>query len=315
MNDLFKIWIYACVVGLVASGQVMAATETVLQVKPSKTALFDVALRDNTLVAVGERGVVVSSSDAGKLWKTITTPTNRSLTSVAFVSDKVLIAVGHGATLLRSEDAGASWQEIPMSDIGKDSLLGLLVTKDGRVITYGAFGTYLESTDTGKTWQRRNVVREGFDRHISQVIEVNDRLLLVGESGTLAVSDDKGATWSELSSPYQGSYFGALALRDGAMLIFGMRGNAYRSTDGGVSWVKVPIASNSTLNSGSIDANGNVALVGNNGLIATSKDNAASFQLAHAPEGLPLASAKYMSDGTLVYVGYMSTGQFKPAGK
>jgi len=314
-NALCIVLIPALLIGFLTTVHAAGNHEPLIQVKVAKTALFDLARRGNGLVAVGERGVVVKSTDGGKAWTTFPTPTTRTLTSVVFVDDKTLVAAGHGATLLRSEDAGTSWQAIVVPEIGKDSILGLLATRDGRVIAYGSFGIYIESADAGKTWQRRTVVKGDFDRHISQVIEVGDKLLLVGESGTLALSPDKGATWSDLKSAYQGSYFGALALPDGAMLIFGMRGNIYRSADGGTSWTHIPIAATSTLNSGSIDANGRVALVGNNGLLVTSSDNGLTFAIGHAPEGLPLASAKFLNDGTLFYVGYMSTGWIKPVEK
>ena len=299
----------ALLAGLItASHAAVPAAPVVQQVTPAKITLLDLAIQGNKLVAVGERGVVVESTDGGRNWSTFFTPSTRSLTSVVFVDDKTLVAAGHGATLLRSEDGGATWQAIVLAEIGKDSVLGLLVRSDKTVIAYGAFGMYLESTDAGKTWKKRTAVKEGFDRHISQVIEAGEQLVLVGESGTIAVSKDKGTTWSEIKSPYAGSLFGAIALRDGALLIYGMRGNIYRSTDGGVNWSQVAIDSNSTINGGSIDASGRVVLVGNGGLVAISTDNGLSFALRHAPEGLPLAQARFLSDGSLVYVGYLATG-------
>jgi photosystem II stability/assembly factor-like uncharacterized protein len=37
-------------------------------------------------------------------------------------------------------------------------------------------------------------------------------------------------------TPYNGSYFGMLCLKGGELLIFGLRGNAYRSADQGNTW-------------------------------------------------------------------------------
>ncbi len=78
-------------------------------------------------------------------------------------------------------------------------------------VTYGAFGMYFDSTDAGRTWTKRMVESEDFDRHISQVLPVGSSLFMVAESGTLARSDDGGATWTTMTSPYEGSYFAALA--------------------------------------------------------------------------------------------------------
>lgn len=279
-----------------------------LQIKPLRTALFDLAASGNQVVAVGERGVVLHSQDEGTTWNATPSPTTRSLTSIIFPTEKLAIAAGHGATLMRSEDGGNTWQEIKVAEIGRDAILGLLARKDGKLNAYGAFGMYLESGDAGKTWKKLPVVKEGFDRHISQVIEFGDKLFLVGESGTMAMSADKGATWAELKSPYEGSYFGTLALPDGSLLVFGMRGNIFRSTDGGASWTKVPIPSVSTLNAGTADVTGRVILVGNNGLIAVSRDQGQTFALSQAREGLPLAKAVFRKDGSILYVGFLSTG-------
>ena len=281
--------------------------------------ILNVSLSDITsigakLVAVGERGLIMQSGDQGGHWSASFAPTSRTLTAIAFVDSKAGVAVGHGGTVLRTEDAGLTWLPVAVAEIGKDAVLGVTVLPDGRLIAYGAFGMYIESFDKGKTWKRRPVISDDFDRHISRVIPFGDsRLLLVGESGTLAVSPDNGATWKQISSPYVGSYFGALVLHDGALLAYGMRGNVFRSEDQGQTWDKIPFASTSTLNGGTIDASGKVTLVGNNGLIATSTDNGHSFSLQTAPRGTPIAQAVTASDGVVVYVGYLNSARLTPA--
>jgi len=279
-----------------------------LHVKPERTAIFDLAATDGTLIAVCERGVILTSKDEGRSWTAIQTPTTRSLTSVVFVSARTAIAAGHGGTLMRSDDAGSTWHLVELPEIDRDSILGLLARKDGTVIAYGAFGMYLESADAGVTWKRLTVIREGFDRHISQVIEFGEKLFLVGESGTMAMSADNGSTWNEIKSPYQASFFGALALADNSLLAYGMRGHVFRSTDGGVKWEQVPLATTSALNGGFADDHGGVVLVGNAGLLAVSRDYGKSFVLSKAPEGLPLSRARFLKDGSILYVGYMSNG-------
>jgi photosystem II stability/assembly factor-like uncharacterized protein len=88
-------------------------------------------------------------------------------------------------------------------------------------------------------------------------------MFLVGETGVMARSTDGGNVWTLLKSPYAGSCFGVLELNSGALLAFGMRGNVYRSKDQGESWEQMPFDSNSTLNGGSVAADGRVVLAGN----------------------------------------------------
>ena len=169
-------------------------------------------------------------------------------------------------------------------------LLGVTHLDGDHFVAYGAFGLYFDSQDAGKTWQRATVLSEDFDRHISQIIVVGTSLLLVAESGTLARSDDGGATWTALTSPYEGSYFGALAMKDGGVLAFGMRGNVFRSLDLGATWQKVETGTTTSFMSGRQLADGRVMLVGNSGLIAESADGGQSFVLHTAKPGKGFAA-------------------------
>lgn len=277
----------------------------------AKTALFDLEDGVDKLVAVGELGVVMRSRDGGVTWSGSRSPATRTLTSVKFASAKLGIAVGHGGTILRTEDGGNTWRSIAVPESGSDALLGLTILEGNRVIAYGAFGLYLESADLGVTWTRKRIISESFDRHIAKVVALRDKFLLVGESGTLAVSHDRGRTWTSIPSPYVGSFFGALPLKNNGALIFGMRGRIYRSDNGAKTWNLIDIPSTSAINSGSVAADGRVVLVGNNGLIATSVDDGRNFTLHAAPQGLPLAQARYGDGNVLNYVGYLANGQFK----
>ena len=93
--------------GAVTAGSARAGT--VVDIKPYRIYLLDIATAGDPLVAVGERGFVLISDDVGKSWKAIGTPVVRGLTGVAFNGDKIGVAVGHGGSLVRTEDGGSSW--------------------------------------------------------------------------------------------------------------------------------------------------------------------------------------------------------------
>ena len=276
--------------------------KTVVDVRTDRIILLELARAGNRLVAVGERGFALVSDDAAKSWKAHETPVTRTLTGVAFANPKVGIAVGHGGSLVRTEDGGSTWTNIPLDETGSDSLLGVAHLGGDHFAAYGAFGLYFDSTDAGRTWQRRMILGEEFDRHISQVVVAGNSLLLVAESGTLARSDDGGVTWTALESPYVGSYFGAVATRDGAVLAFGMRGNIFRSTDMGATWQQVPLATKTSMNAGRQLDDGRVLLVGNSGLLALSRDGGQTFEVHWSPSGKGLA-ALTEAGGSVVLAG------------
>jgi photosystem II stability/assembly factor-like uncharacterized protein len=284
-------------------------------IKASKTTLLDFAVVGKSLVAVGERGVVARSEDAGRTWSGLNTVSSRTLTAVVFASDKVGVAVGHGGTILRTENGGQSWDAIKVKEAGQDALLGISVLKNGHFVVCGAFGLYLVSEDQGKTWRRETVISDDFERHISKVIETRQAMFLVGETGAIARSEDGGKQWTLLKSPYAGSYFGILELNSGALLAFGMRGNVYRSADQGENWEKMPFDSKSTLNGGTVALDGRVVLAGNNGLIAVSTDEGQTFSFIHAPQGTSLSQARLLDGNEIVYIGHMAVGRVASASK
>jgi photosystem II stability/assembly factor-like uncharacterized protein len=280
---------------------------TVVDIKPDRIYLLDVASAGSRLVAVGERGFALLSDDAGKSWRAVGTPVVRTLTAVAFQDSKLGVAVGHGGSLVRTEDAGDTWTEVPMDEAAGDSLLGVTALGGGKFIAYGAFGMYFESVDGGRTWTRRMLLSEEFEAHISQVVPVGGVLWLVGETGTLARSEDGGATYTAVPSPYTGSYFGMVVAKDGALVIYGMRGSVYRSEDAGATWLKIETGTTATFNGGRVLSDGRIMLVGNAGLVATSSDNGRSFSLAWSPASKGF-SAVIEVPGGLVAVGEDGAG-------
>ena len=268
-------------------GQPAAAKKSgiVVDIRNDRIFLMDVALAGNRVVAVGERGFTLVSDDSGKSWKAIATPVTRTLTGVAFKDAKVGVAVGHGASVVRTDDGGGTWTHVPLPEAEPESLLGVAYLGGDRFAAYGAFGMYFDSADAGKTWVRRTVLSEDFQWHISQVVPVGTSLLMVAESGTLARSDDGGTTWTAVTSPYVGSYFGALVTPAGTVVAFGMRGNVWRSTDAGATWQKIELNTTASLNGGRVLADGRILLVGNSGLLVMSKDDGQTFEMHWAPGG------------------------------
>ncbi|MGI9245310.1 MAG: WD40/YVTN/BNR-like repeat-containing protein [Steroidobacteraceae bacterium] len=284
----------------------------VVDVRSDRILLLDLVKAGNRLIAAGERGFTLVSDDGGESWQGRPTPVTRTLTALAFKDARTGVAVGHGGSLIRTDDGGTQWQQVQLEDAGTDSLLGVTHLGGDHFIAYGAFGLYFDSQDAGRTWTRGRVLGEDFDRHISQVIPVADSLLLVAESGTLARSDDGGVTWTELTSPYAGSYFGAVAVPDGGVVVFGMRGQVYRTADMGATWRKVELGTTTSLMSGRVLSDGRVLLVGNAGLLAVSRDGGQTFEL-HASNGGKGFTAAIEVDGRVILAGEGGITPLDPA--
>ena len=89
----------------------------------------------------------------------------------------------------------------------------------------------------------------------------------------------RAASWRQLASPYEGSFFGVLPLGADAVLAYGLRGNLYRSENGGVDWHKIASATLAMLDGGTRWGEAGVVLVGLSGVVLVSRDGGRTFTL------------------------------------
>ncbi|MBS0662406.1 MAG: hypothetical protein JSR48_04030 [Verrucomicrobia bacterium] len=192
------------------------------------------------IVAVGERGTIVRSTDRGHGWTEVASGAVATLTGIAFAPDgRHGWAVGHDALILATTDGGLTWQRQWQGSNLEESFLDVLALDARRVIAVGAYGLYLSTGDGGKTWVRRRLGDE--DYHLNRITRgPTGTLYLAGERGTLMRSQDAGQTWDRIDSPYDGSFYGILPLGERELLAHGLRGRIYRSEDDGATWTLVP---------------------------------------------------------------------------
>jgi len=209
--------------------------------------LLDVAQSGERLLAVGERGHILVSSDGGGSWTQAKVPTRALLTGVYMHDAKLAWAVGHDAVVLRTRDGGSSWERVHHDPEAERPLLDVWFADAERGLATSAYGELLVTRDGGDSWQKR-AIREGDDFHLNQLAAAKDgTLYIAAEAGHLYRSDDGGETWLALASPYAGSFFGVLPLAEGPVLAFGLRGRLFVSQDRGRSWKRIETATEATL--------------------------------------------------------------------
>lgn len=237
-----------------------------------RSLLLDVSARDGRLVAVGERGHILVSGDAGGTWVQADVPTRTLLTGVYMHDARLGWAVGHDEIVVRTRDGGATWALVHSAPENEKPLLDVWFADALRGLAVGAYGGLLGTEDGGDTWQPRRVHGED-DSHLNQIVPAADgTLYLAGEAGHLYRSDDGGRAWKPLPSPYKGSFFGLLPLPDGPLLAFGLRGHLFRSTDRGGTWESIETGSDATLTSGLALGAGRFVVGGMAGTLLFSED-------------------------------------------
>ncbi len=83
--------------------------ESSIKPKASKSLLLDMDRHGSKIVAVGERGHVLVSSNNGESWTQSRVPTAQMLTAVDFINERLGWAVGHDGHIIHTEDGGATW--------------------------------------------------------------------------------------------------------------------------------------------------------------------------------------------------------------
>jgi photosystem II stability/assembly factor-like uncharacterized protein len=257
------------------------------------------------IVAVGQRGHIVLSDDGGTSWKQARVPVASDLVAVAFPTPTHGWAVGHDGIVLHSADAGATWtRQVDGRALGK--LLGYgdkrlaeqgpenpfldVWFSDERIgFVVGAFNLILRTEDGGRSWQ------PWLDRtdnpkslHLYAIREAAGELYVTGEQGLLMRLDPEAGRFRALKTPYEGTYFGVTG-NARSVVAFGLRGNAFRSTDGGRSWNKVETGLQVGLTGGT-EHEGRLVLVSQAGHLLVSRDDGASFAPVKIERAVPGAA-------------------------
>lgn len=169
----------------------------------------------------------------------------------------------------------------------------------------GAFGTLLGTDNGGQRWNNlADAIDNPDEFHLNTVTgDGKGRVFIAGEGGVMFRSLDGGQSWETLEAFYEGSWFGALYSEAAdSLLVFGLRGNLYRSEDFGANWAPIATDSNITLAGGNTAASGEITLVGAVGTLLRSSDGGKSFTRSMMPDRLSLSSALY-SDKALILIG------------
>ncbi len=247
-----------------------AATAGMPTAKAQRSVLLGLARAGERLVAVGERGIVLLCDDAGVNWRQAKVPVSVSLTAVQVSSmpsragrsviwawcctprtaekpwqkqldgqRAIALAVQFAERDVNQPD-GASHlaQARRMLDDGPDKpFLDLYFSDRLHGYVVGAYNQIYRTDDGGRAGSRgcRHVDNpQGLNLY--GIRALGNDLWLVGERGLLLRSTDAGQSFQALTSPYEGGFFGLLGTRDGALVVYGLRGNAWWSGDRGNSW-------------------------------------------------------------------------------
>ena len=332
-----KTLIHLCLAGLSAAALAQSAPPPPapqaldqpgrLSAKAKNSAMLAIARAGERLVAAGERGIILYSDDHGKNWTQAKTPTSVTLTALRFIDDKRGWTIGHMGIVLNTADGGTTWRKqfdgIQAAQLALETAQAsgnekaihqatYLVTdgpdkpffdasidKSGHGFIVGAYNLIFRTTDGGLHWQDWSAhVDNPKNFHLYGIARTHDALTLVGEQGLILRSTDGGQHFAAQSSPYKGSWFGALGTAKG-LLVYGLRGNAFLLPSNGGEWQQMQTNTTAAISGASELADGRLLLASQSGELLLEQTGKKFSPLAMR-SSVPLTAVLEDSDRNLV---------------
>jgi photosystem II stability/assembly factor-like uncharacterized protein len=268
------------------------------------------------VVAVGQRGHIVYSDDAGKSWTQASVPVSSDLVAVSFPTPEKGWAVGHDGVVLHSADAGKTWQRqldghlagklmadryaelAAKNELGSADKAATLLGEAKRMagqgaeipfldvwfadqnngFVVGAFNLIFHTSDGGKNWEPWFHRTDNPNRlHLYAVRPIGADVYITGEQGLVMKLDAASGNFVASDTGYRGTFFGATGNTD-AVLVYGLRGNAFRSSNGGRSWQKIETGLQDALTGAAACNNHRLVLVSQAGRVLVSDDTGLNFR-------------------------------------
>ncbi|MBB3219927.1 WD40/YVTN/BNR-like repeat-containing protein [Pseudoduganella umbonata] len=306
-----------------------------------KSSLTGIAMQGNTALAVGARGTILASADAGATWKQAPAPVSVDLTSVRITGPGSAWALGHDGVVLRSDDQGATWRKVfdgqslmallnthytglaNRGDAGATAMLkeiaqaaaqsatpGVLpypfldirIDAGGEGFLAGAFGLLLHTRDGGASWEPW-MERAANDRrmHLYAVEQGVDGVFYLAGEQGLLRRHDRAAARFVALDSPYAGTFFGLKASENGLVAFGLRGNAFASADQGTTWQRIALGTQSTVVDALACAPGELALVTQAGQVFLSRGG--SVTEGGPARGGDVAGAAFAGPGQVALVG------------
>ena len=294
---------------------------------PTRANLNAIATVGDEAWAVGQDGTIIHSADGGQTWtlqrsdpwhppgddEEFNPRQGMPLLDVLMLDAQHGFAVGAYSLMLRTDDGGQTWAEVSVNSAAADPAQEPAADE---LEAEPEADAAPEAGDDSWTFDQSDLeLEEESDPHLNAIARTGDgALFIVAERGAAYRSRDNGNTWERLQLPYEGSMFGVIGYDGQRVLAFGMRGNAFESSDLGEHWDTLDTGTQLSLMGGTALPEGGAALVGANGVVVVRANASAPLTLhtfqTKAQETPVLAGVLAQSASQLVVSGEKGVGSF-----
>ncbi|MGB3080827.1 MAG: YCF48-related protein, partial [Saprospiraceae bacterium] len=199
---------------------------------PTRNLIQDVYfVNRNTGFAIGQKGMLLRTVDAGAHWDNISFG-NRSHLCIFGLNVNDLW-IGTSQRILHSVNAGDNWTEAIIFPAG--NINDILAISHDRILAASTTGTIYLSKNAGMTWD--SVYSSGLQ--MRSIARIDDQhYMATGYNGVIVRSDDQGQTWHLVTIPeaglqYEQSFF---LNGEGWLITSSFKRSMWHTTDGGNTW-------------------------------------------------------------------------------
>jgi len=285
-----------------AAGATGALDQPALECRrPAQAVLLDVTTAGSRLIAVGERGIIIFSDDAGQTWRQAKVPTSVSLTAVQFPTPKQGWAVGHAGIVLHSEDGGQTWTR--QLD-GRLAARLALEAAQANMNPSGATGAKAELARRQLADAQRLVDDGPVKPFLALQFENEQSGFVVGAYGLMFRTRDGGKSWqpwmNHLDNP-KGLHLNAIRAVGQTIYLAGEQGLFLRSTDGGETFTRVATGYEGSYFTLAALPAGEVVVAGMRGNAYWSADQGKTFTKVESPLPVSFSAITALADGRLLF--------------
>jgi len=280
--------------------------------------LMDIAQCDSTLIAVGERGLVIYSHDNGENWQQADVPVSQTLTSVYCLPSGRAWSVGHSGVILASADGGVSW--VTQFDGDKVNQQWLSYTQSREQALAAALETAADEDLGDLEYEHEDAIFAVSDAESAVETGPADPFLdvwfrddlygiAVGAYGMIYRTEDGGDNWTIMAAGIENldryHYYSITSNGEGTLFLSGEAGLLYRSVDQGVTWESLYAGYEGSLFGLVVSADQAVLAFGLRGNIFRSADAGDTWPPASVTDNkyLSLYGGARLADGSIALVG------------
>lgn len=285
---------------------------------------------DSTVIAVGEHGTIVRSTNGGQTWQLQTSTEPSTLWYVLFRDANRAWAVGESGTVLRTEDAGVTWRVSRVSNAqtfealaflsdsvawvaGQNGLrrttnggdtwgnplfesqrfyaIGFIDSLRGSAVGSTWDGACKRTTDGGQTWLSCTIPST-----VNEIVFVNDSLGYGAGPDGIVRTTDAGASWRHHDSGSGWLYDITFTGPERGFAV-GRNGRIVRSADGGATWQATVFENLGYLRGVAFADRNRGWVVGDAGAILQTADGGDSWRVLNEPLSDDLYSIDFTGRG------------------